>query len=106
MYHFKSEASDPLKYFDTGKYGISSVYQGDGLTLIASSEVLPGLERIGIETYEKLLADMMKSQVIQDNDPEPTQLDRIEEAVNKSNEEIANSAIDAYTLELMESGVL
>ena len=36
----------------------------------------------------------------------PTQLDRIEAAVNQSWTEIANSAVDAYTLELMESGVL
>ena len=34
--------------------------------------------------------------------PEPTQLDRIEEAVNKSQQEI----IDAYTLELIEMEVL
>ena len=34
--------------------------------------------------------------------PEPTQLDRIEEAVNKSQQGI----IDAYTLELIEMGVL
>jgi len=39
-------------------------------------------------------------------DPEPTQLDRIEAAVTASNEAIAKSAIDAYTLELMEGGIL
>lgn len=36
----------------------------------------------------------------------PTQLDRIEEAVQKSHDEIANEAIDAYTLELSEEGLL
>lgn len=35
-----------------------------------------------------------------------TKQDEILEAVNASNEEIANSAVDAYTLELMEAGVL
>lgn len=38
--------------------------------------------------------------------PEPTQLDRIEEAVNKSHEEIKNEAIDEYTSMLMEEGVI
>ena len=37
---------------------------------------------------------------------EPTQLDRIEAAISKSQEEIANEAVDAYTLELIEGGVL
>lgn len=36
----------------------------------------------------------------------PTQLDRIEAAVTASNKAIAQSAIDAYTLELMEGGIL
>lgn len=38
--------------------------------------------------------------------PEPSQLDRIEEAVNKSHEEIKNEAIDEYTSMLMEEGVI
>ena len=38
--------------------------------------------------------------------PAPTQLDRIEAAVNAKNEEIAQNAIDNYTLELMEGGLL
>lgn len=38
--------------------------------------------------------------------PEPTQLDRIEEKLSKTQKEIAESAVDAYTLELLESGVL
>lgn len=37
---------------------------------------------------------------------EPTQLDRIEAAVNASNEQIAKAAIDAYTLELLEGGLI
>ena len=47
---------------------------------------------------------------IPDPEPEPeyipTQLDRIEAAVNLSNEEIANAAVDAYTLELLEGGLI
>lgn len=38
--------------------------------------------------------------------PEPTQLDRIEAAVTASNEQIAKAAIDAYTLELLEGGLI
>lgn len=37
---------------------------------------------------------------------EPTQLDRIEAAVVASNEQIAQEARDAYTLELIEGGVI
>ncbi|MCI5679661.1 MAG: hypothetical protein MR278_06780 [Bacteroidales bacterium] len=39
-------------------------------------------------------------------EPIPTQLDRIEAAVNAKNEEIVQAAIDNYTLELMEGGLL
>lgn len=37
---------------------------------------------------------------------EPTQLDRIEYAILKSQEQIAQEARDAYTLELIEGGVI
>jgi len=37
---------------------------------------------------------------------EPSQLDRIEAALNTSKEQTEQQAIDAYTLELIESGVL
>lgn len=39
-------------------------------------------------------------------EPEPTQLDRIESMVAKSQEEIAQEARDAYTLELIEGGII
>lgn len=39
-------------------------------------------------------------------EPVPTQLDRIESMVAKSQEEIAQEAIDAYTLELIEGGII
>ena len=38
--------------------------------------------------------------------PEPTQFDRIESAVLKSQEQIAQEARDAYTLELINSGII
>lgn len=37
---------------------------------------------------------------------EPTQLDRIESAVNKSNEELRQEGADALTEELIESGLI
>ncbi len=39
-------------------------------------------------------------------EPEPTQLDRIEAAVNKTQGELVNEAIDTYTMALMEEGIL
>ena len=39
-------------------------------------------------------------------EPQPSQLDRIEEKLSKTQKEIAESAVDAYTLELLESGAL
>lgn len=39
-------------------------------------------------------------------DPEPTQLDRIEAAISKTQGELVNEAIDTYTIELMEEGIL
>lgn len=38
--------------------------------------------------------------------PEPSQLDRIESAINKTQAEIAQEARDAYTLELINSGII
>lgn len=38
--------------------------------------------------------------------PEPTQLDRIEEAITKNQEEIRQEAIDNYTIQLIEEGLL
>lgn len=39
-------------------------------------------------------------------DTEPTQLDRIEAALSKTQGEIVNEAIDTYTMALMEDGIL
>ena len=39
-------------------------------------------------------------------EPEPTQLDRIEMAINKSNEELRQEGAEALTLELIEGGIL
>lgn len=45
-------------------------------------------------------------QETEDREQEKTQLDRIEEAVSAKNADIAAAAIDEYTLQLMEGGIL
>lgn len=64
-----------------------------------------------VSVYENENGDLttvreMVSEVITPTEPEPTQLDRIESMVAKSQEEIAQEARDAYTLELIEGGVI
>lgn len=44
--------------------------------------------------------------VVEPSAPKPSQLDRMEEMLQKSHEEIKNEAIDEYTAMLMEEGVL
>ena len=41
-----------------------------------------------------------------EDDPEPTQLDRIENRLNLSYTEAQNQAVDAYTKELIEGGII
>lgn len=54
------------------------------------------MEEITEEEY------LLNEPVAKEIEEEPTQLDRIEEAVNKSQQDI----IDEYTLELIEGGVI
>lgn len=77
-------------YFDGGLYTMDGIprYKWDGEKAILRSD----------EEIEADRASLPK--------PAPTQLDRIESAVNAKNEEIAQAAIDNYTLELMEGGLL
>ena len=44
--------------------------------------------------------------VIEESIPEPSQLDRIEEMVSKSAEELRQEGAEALTLELIEGGIL
>lgn len=102
MYYYKTNTDDPLGQFNVVTYGISNVIAIDEYTLIAASKPIYGLEEIDVETYQSLMPEPEPEPA----DSEPTQLDRIEAAVSQSNAEIANAAVDAYTLELIESGVL
>ena len=52
-------------------------------------------------TVEKRLSVCVENPIIEEPS-EPTQLDRIEEAINKSQQDI----IDEYTLELIEGGII
>ena len=63
-----------------------------------------------VETYtngerETVVKTQKSTQQESFNEPEPTQLDRIEDMLFKSHEEIKNEAIDEYTSMLMEEGV-
>ena len=55
---------------------------------------------------ELALKDSRIQMLLEPPKPEPTQLDRIESLVSKSQEQIAQEARDAYTLELIEGGVI
>lgn len=59
-------------------------------------------EVVSDEEFAKAVASV----VVAEPTVEPTQLDRIESMVAKSQEEIAQEARDAYTLELIEGGVI
>lgn len=67
---------------------------------------------IRIDEYDTSLLGMKYNNGIWEEVPaeeitvESSQLDRIEAALNTSKQEIEQQAIDAYTLELIESGVL
>ena len=71
---------------------------------------LPNL--IPLETYDTKYLGMKYNNGIweevpqEEVIPEPTQLDRIEEQLNKNYAEAQQEAVDAYTLELMEGGII
>lgn len=69
----------------------------------ASDVKIPEAEEVTDEEFAEAQASVKAAEP---TEPEPTQLDRIETAVNAKNEEIAQAAIDNYTLELMEGGLL
>ena len=75
----------------------------DGTEII--SVVCEGSAEIGMR-YDFKTGEFSYPVPIPQPQPRPTQLDRIEEAVNQKNSDIAAAAIDAYTLELMEGGLL
>ena len=55
---------------------------------------------------ENAIRQIMRIAGVEEPSPEPTQLDRIEAAINQKNNDIAMAAIDAYTMELLEGGLL
>ena len=63
-----------------------------------------------LETYDiSLLGKKYNNGVWEDMpqpEPEPTQLDRIEEQIKVSYTEAQETAVDAYTEELLEGGIL
>lgn len=84
------------------------------MILIEKKEIEENGEVFIVETYqsnktgkESVVKYPKPSEVTPEPvEPEPTQLDRIESMVAKSQEEIAQEARDEYTLELIENGVI
>ena len=71
----------------------------------AGNEIVTAIAEDEYPTEEEL-AEMNSADAVTADAETRNQLNRIEEAVKKSHEEIANEAIDAYTLELMNEGVI
>lgn len=61
---------------------------------------------IGKKYVDGRWLEMPKSELVETFTPEPTQLDRIETAINMKNDEISEKAIDTYTKQLLEIGLL
>ena len=65
---------------------------------------------IELEYYDVSLIGKIYNNGVWENAPqeesEPSQLDRIEEQLNKNYAQAQQEAVDAYTLELMEGGII
>ena len=80
---------------------LASEVVAENLIPVAEDFALDGKKYINGEWVQAEVADE-KPVVVQ----EETQLDRIESLLAKSHAEIAQAAVDAYTLELIEGGVI
>ena len=75
--------------------------------MVKTEEITKNGDVYIVMEYENgTIVEKIKSDKLELIEPQPTQLDRIESLVSKSNEEIAQEAIDNYTDMLMEEGVL
>ena len=76
--------------------------------LLSTSTEMKNANFIELESYDlsvlgkKYNGGVWEEMPVEEIPAEPTQLDRIEAAVNKSQQDI----IDEYTLELMEGGII
>lgn len=61
---------------------------------------------IGKKYVDGQWLQLAKAEIEEPITPEPTQLDRIEAAINMKNNEISERAIDTYTKQLLENGLL
>ena len=61
---------------------------------------------IGKKYVDGQWLQLAKAEIEEPITPELTQLDRIETAINMKNEEISERAIDTYTKQLLENGLL
>lgn len=85
-----------------------------GVSNLAGEKSEPNLIRIenldsdliGKKFENNQWVEVPKSEMEETINPELTQLDRIEATINMKNEEISEKAIDTYTKQLLESGLL
>ena len=74
------------------------------------SGLVTAANMLRLETYDiSLLGKKYNNGVWEDMpqpEPKPTQLDRIEDKLNTSYAEAQNQAVDQYTEELLEGGIL
>ena len=70
-----------------------------------SNELIEEAEQISDKQFLEIISEI--TYVAPESiEPEPTQLDRIESMISKSQEQITKEARDAYTLELINSGII
>ena len=86
-------------------YKLANLCAFDEYYYFESDELIEEATQISEEEF-KVILDRIEIFEPEEIVPQPTQLDRIEEMVSKSQAEIAQEARDAYTLELIEGGVI
>lgn len=93
-------------YAEINKNNICFAISDMGNATIEKDTLIP------LETYDTKYLGMKYNNGIWEEVPEepeepvPTQLDRIEELLNQNYAEAQQDAVDAYTLELLEGGVI
>lgn len=101
-YKYKSESisflDDTIKVRNLCVYNDLYYFESDAE--IEQAEIVPD------EEFAEAVGSVVHVESFEPVEPQPTQLDRIESMVAKSQEEIAQEARDAYTLELIEGGII
>lgn len=101
-YKYKSINIDYIE-----NYTVSNLHADDDYYYFESNQEIKEAKQILDEEFKKSISNVVHVDIKNTNEvSQPTQLDRIESLVSKSQEQIAQEARDAYTLELIEGGVI